>query len=238
MRLLLNVLAAAVLVSANDSEMHNDASLVHQTVPLVVFNESYVYKEQQNILLSKKVTVAGQLYTVTDAITKHPVFGKITADFLSIRNIRTLYDINDNPICNIRNNFTLLAKQGLYLGDKHEILVAKFEEKLSLFRLRIVATTTNLNSGMPIEVLLLGDVINILNYSCRIYLVQGSNRTLIAKITTKGTFKELLGKRDYIIRVAAGVDTSFIVMMVASFDSHIDKDEDSSSKSNSNSRNK
>ena len=228
MRLLINLLAVA-----------RQMTPVRQTVPLVVFNESYVYKEQQNILLSKKVTVAGQLYTVTDAISKQPVFGKITADFFSIRNIRTLYDVNDNPICNIRNNFTLLTKQGLYLGDKHEILVAKLWEKLSLFRLRIVATTTNLYSGMPVEVLLLGDIINFLHHSCRIYLVQGSNRTLIAKITTKDTFKELLGNfRDYIIQVAAGVDTSLIVMMAASYDSHINQSEDSSSSSSSSSRNK
>ena len=220
MKLLWTILTVTVLAETRMLKMYNDSSLVPQNVPLVVFNESFVYSKQQNILLSNKLVVRGQIYSVSDIITNQTMF-KITSHFLSSRNIRTLYDNNENPICNLRNNYTLYIRQGLYLKANNDQLVAKFKQTFSMFKLRILTTVTNLTTGKPVKVLLLGD--GGQSASCRIFLIDGSTETLIGKITLRESNKQLIGKRDQIIRVVAGVDVSFMIMLAASFDSSFDK---------------
>ena len=214
--LLLSIMCEAKLL-----KMFNDSTLVAPKTPVILFNNSFVSYQQVNLLLSNKFKVVGQFYNVTDAVTNQTIF-RMSAPFLSSRNVRTLQHVNKEPICNLQNNYTTYIRQRLYAGNDTDELVATFKQSFGMFRLKVTIQGTNLYNNEPFKMFLVGDW--FVQGDAEIYLKSPKGgRILVGRLKFRETNKQMVGKRDFIITAAPNVDVALIVMIAASFDSSFDK---------------
>ena len=190
-------------------------TLIPQAQPAAAINSMFCNPNYITLHLHEKFwSLSGDDFTIKDANTGK-VWFRIEGKVFSIREKKTLLDVNDVPIANMKEEFfSFTPSYNVYAGSDSRIPLFDIEAKLSLFETFLRVEFTNVLTGQRCRMGLEGDW---RNRKALIWLDRGMTglREPVGKVyrprMTGGNL--LLGSQDYYLEVAPNVDVALMTLI-------------------------
>jgi uncharacterized protein YxjI len=195
-------------------------SLEPLKVPLVVVDQKYICREPVCLRLSEKVfSFSGDDFSIKDANSGQLWF-QVKGKALSLKDKKQLFDINSQPVCNLKKEILsfFAPKQYLYAGADSQQLLCTFTKSFTFFKAKVVVEVLNKANGQMVQVHLKG---NWFERNATISI--GSMKEggiLIAQVSRVAfNMKEIFaGNQTYYVNMAPGCDAAFITMFCIALD--------------------
>ncbi|ORX86185.1 hypothetical protein BCR32DRAFT_325073 [Anaeromyces robustus] len=192
---------------------------------IVVVDEKYVFDKPKELILKESLTAfSGDDFTIKD--TDGTSYFKCEGKTFNIRDKKVVYDLEGNPVFNVRNTILFLkSRLKIYDGKDDKKTLASVSPVTSISSRKYTITYTNIATEKEETLDLKCD---FFSHSCGVfYGKEKEGSPMICKVIKKIDAKSLLtNKENYYIEIASGVDVAFMVAIAICFDELKNDDKD------------
>lgn len=194
--------------------------LLPQQTPVAALSALFCKPEFVTLHLHEKFwSLSGDDFTIKDAYTGAAWF-KINGSVFSLREKKTLVDVNGVAIANMKEEFFSFAPSyNVYAGSDSRVPLFDIQAKVSLFESFLRVQFTDVVTGQRCMMGLEGDW---LSRRALIWLDRGCNgvREPVAKVfhPLSAPANVFLGTQDYFVEIAPNVDAALVTLICVVLD--------------------